>query len=304
MRNEKGSILVVTLAFVLVFTLLGLASIYFAGIQNEIANKRRDSAEAFWIADGLVEQIKNQIPITIDNKDQDVVPGDDSRKFDITTNQHLESGNLFNYKWDITAVATVNKQKRKILAVVDRFDIPEDPINSNTPITDLPPSIPPEHVNDQETITITEIIPTLREEVEAIGEFILVEQVAPDVVLQGTQDFVLVKVDSSPSVTIHTDNVTTTKLIVIDTTESSAFGNPQPTVNFVGNPIRAVLVVIGDANLVNPNIDGIVFIDGQATIAGNDSDVRLDPFAVDQALSTLGALPGEGNPKLVEWREF
>ena len=54
-RRKKGSILVVTLAFMLVFTLLGFWSIHYSFTQNEIAEKEKASAEAFWMADGAIE---------------------------------------------------------------------------------------------------------------------------------------------------------------------------------------------------------------------------------------------------------
>ena len=43
MKNNKGSILVLTVCFILVFTMLGLAVIYMAGAQNEAAEKRKFS---------------------------------------------------------------------------------------------------------------------------------------------------------------------------------------------------------------------------------------------------------------------
>lgn len=55
-NNENGSILVVTLAFVLVFTLLGFGSLHHVFVQNEIAEKEKASAKAFWLADGIAER--------------------------------------------------------------------------------------------------------------------------------------------------------------------------------------------------------------------------------------------------------
>jgi hypothetical protein len=59
MRNgNEGSILIMTLAFVLIFTLLGFGAIYFASLQHELASKEQMSAQAFWLADAGIERAK------------------------------------------------------------------------------------------------------------------------------------------------------------------------------------------------------------------------------------------------------
>ena len=61
MNNKKGSILVLVLTFILIFTMLGLTSIHYAGLQNEDSEKRAASAQAFWYADGAIEYAKTKI---------------------------------------------------------------------------------------------------------------------------------------------------------------------------------------------------------------------------------------------------
>src|SRR3989338_216322 len=61
MKNKRGSILIVTLGFIVVFTLLGVAVMHLAGAQNDVAVKQSFSTEAFWLADGVVERIRNKI---------------------------------------------------------------------------------------------------------------------------------------------------------------------------------------------------------------------------------------------------
>ncbi|HEY7710608.1 MAG TPA: pilus assembly PilX N-terminal domain-containing protein, partial [Candidatus Entotheonella sp.] len=51
MKNERGSILIMTLLFVFGFTLLGISSIYFATIHNEQAERQVGSTKAFWLAE-------------------------------------------------------------------------------------------------------------------------------------------------------------------------------------------------------------------------------------------------------------
>ena len=56
MKNQHGSILVVTLGFILVFTMLGLGSMYLSTVQNEAAEKRTFSTKAFWLAEAGIQK--------------------------------------------------------------------------------------------------------------------------------------------------------------------------------------------------------------------------------------------------------
>ena len=56
MNNKRGSILVVTLGFILVFTMLGLGSMYFSTVQNEAAEKRTASTKAFWLSEAGLQK--------------------------------------------------------------------------------------------------------------------------------------------------------------------------------------------------------------------------------------------------------
>jgi len=75
-RRNEGSILVVTLAFMLVFTLLGFWSIHYSFNQSEIAERGKSSAEAFWMADGAVENEYENLRVNPLNTraDTDAIP--------------------------------------------------------------------------------------------------------------------------------------------------------------------------------------------------------------------------------------
>lgn len=51
MRKSKGSVLAITVGFSLVFTMLGLASIYMSTLQSETQEKQILSQQAFWLAE-------------------------------------------------------------------------------------------------------------------------------------------------------------------------------------------------------------------------------------------------------------
>jgi Tfp pilus assembly protein PilX len=61
MNNKNGSILIVTLGFILIFTLLGLAAMHLSGVQNEAAVKQAYSTKAFWLADAGVQVGKKRL---------------------------------------------------------------------------------------------------------------------------------------------------------------------------------------------------------------------------------------------------
>ena len=56
MKDNKGSILAVTLAFMLAFTFIGFGSIYFVMRQNEAAVERIKSNNAFWLAEAGLQK--------------------------------------------------------------------------------------------------------------------------------------------------------------------------------------------------------------------------------------------------------
>jgi Tfp pilus assembly protein PilX len=56
MRNQRGSILVATLGFVLVFTLFGFGSLYLSSMQSEDAEKKAGSNKSFWSAEAGLQK--------------------------------------------------------------------------------------------------------------------------------------------------------------------------------------------------------------------------------------------------------
>ena len=65
MRDKKGSVLTVTLALVVVFLMLGLATMHFTSVQNEIAESRLSSMQAFWLADAGIEIARAKLQKTV-----------------------------------------------------------------------------------------------------------------------------------------------------------------------------------------------------------------------------------------------
>ncbi len=68
--NKNGSVLTITLVFVIVFMIMGLAVIHHAGLQLTAAEDREASIEAFWLADGAVEIALGKLKINV----SDIIP--------------------------------------------------------------------------------------------------------------------------------------------------------------------------------------------------------------------------------------
>jgi len=146
--NNKGSILTITLGFVLIFTLMGFASIHYAGVQNNIASKEIASNEAFWIADGMVERARAKLPGTLMNfppvieeskrKCEDLVKDDPNydKPYCVKTcvkalnDKKCAPKQTLNNSWIVYATGIVGKnsgykQRRTIQAILkgDTFEI-------------------------------------------------------------------------------------------------------------------------------------------------------------------------------------
>ncbi len=55
-NHKSGSVLIIVLGFILVFTLLGFSTLYLATLQNEAAEKRTASTKAFWLAEAGLQK--------------------------------------------------------------------------------------------------------------------------------------------------------------------------------------------------------------------------------------------------------
>jgi hypothetical protein len=61
MNNNKGSTLAIALSMVFLFAAMGVGTINYGGGQRAFWNSRASSAQAFWVADGAMQQALNYI---------------------------------------------------------------------------------------------------------------------------------------------------------------------------------------------------------------------------------------------------
>ena len=100
LNNNKGSLLVLTVGFALIFTMLGLAALYAAGLQNQMAEKLKASNQAFWLAEAGIESTRTNLPATPEiDSPSELGNGN----YTITSFQQISSS-----KWQVTARGSVN----------------------------------------------------------------------------------------------------------------------------------------------------------------------------------------------------
>jgi len=115
MKDARGSMLIIVLGFMVIFTSLGLGYIHLAGVQNEMADKQLSSLEAFWLADGMVERARKKLPNELLN---DVESIDNFHFYNVVTEKDPDLENT----WKVTSRGIVRNQKREIEAVIVKFD--------------------------------------------------------------------------------------------------------------------------------------------------------------------------------------
>lgn len=64
MKNSRGSVLVATIGFVLVFTLFGFSSIFLSNVQSDATNRQVASTQAFWLAEAGINRAITLYPFT------------------------------------------------------------------------------------------------------------------------------------------------------------------------------------------------------------------------------------------------
>ncbi len=114
MKGKKGVILVLTVSAMLIFTLLGIATMDFAGFQGQGIVKKTSATEAFWIAEAGIQRALASLPGNLFNQ------GDTLANGNYTVNTALKSG--YNHRWVITSTAH-RTPVRKVIEVEAAPDI-------------------------------------------------------------------------------------------------------------------------------------------------------------------------------------
>jgi len=320
--NNKGSLLVVTLTFVLIFTLLGFGAIRLAGLQNELAEKQEWSMEAFWLADGAVARASQQLPTKLFPAGQYVNIPLGNGTYDVSSARDVikdSQGNViytYQFQWVIDAQGTVRNQNRKIHAILSALDMRFNIMTRGT-IKDMdkcPQSsiiidctLVKEHANFSldnffqglNTAAIKNMADYTYRDPNNAGD------------VNPISGLTVVNLVEKSSLNITTDNSNGTVLLIVDTTAVS--GNPQkpPQINIEGNPyFFGVIWIRGEAKITGTSrINGAVVVEGasmeETKLSGNLT-LEYDEEAIERAVSLLGYshLVPPGPIKIINWEEI
>jgi len=307
MKNNHGSILVATLGFMLVFTLFGFSSIYVGTVQNELAETRRFSEEAFWLADGAIQKVKSNLPTIIPLETSSVL-GNGS--YDIN-----EIVLISPDRWRTKTAGTVNGQSRSIEAEIARYDITNAVTTPGTVNDDCLPD------------GSAQINGICAQNAEFTFESIFNGKSKAEVKNQaGTSQYDNVSGNSIPDIPPSNDlpvvtgvtyvtfeghhneslhvpaNSSDSGFLIIDASLSTG----SVTFNVTGGTFNGIIWVVGDVSITgNPSISGALFIEnsGDTKIAGT-SNITFDAQNVAEAAEDIGTTLTEKKPYIVSWKEI
>ena len=314
--NKDGSVLVVTLGFILIFTLLGVGALYHAGQENEAAEKRKVSMAAFWLADAGVERAKNKLqkipPV--------LIPTD-------AASRNLGQGAYDAYsivdpgcavcteRWLVHSEGLISNQKRAIEAIVAEHDI-TDVLTTEGPVKnfdDCPMgsvTVDCSLVKPNTDISLESVIGASKSDLFGAATHTYINPAnAGDVnPIEGIT--VILLTENNHSLSITTDNQTSPAFVLIDTTQVTAHPTPNITIAGTGDFV-GVIWIIGNAHLEGDTaINGAVFVESgptsQTQVLGNTTLV-YDAGAIDSAIEAVGGeLSGSqvGVPHLISYREI
>jgi len=315
--DNRGSILIMTLTFIFVFSLLGVGTIYHATCQNEDSEKLRASMQAFWLADGGIEYARRSIPAVVNENDTSL--GQGFYQVQSTIDQTDVNGNPIAF--DVISLGRVQAQgqrRRKIHAVIATAEANIDKVfKTRGPIKNYDP---PDDPDDSGQCDPPSSVDWICSEVEPNSDFSLTstfnmtledfyntthheyEDPAPsDIAIEDLDDLVIIKLVDNFSVQLPSRQIEGAGFVLIDTTEYT--GEKVPTVSIEGTGncpegegedcgnFSGILYIIGEAKIAgNPVFRGAAFVEGspvEVTPVTGNATFRFDAQAVDDALGDV-----------------
>ena len=331
----------VTLGFVLIFSLLGVALMRRATMQNETTERRTHSVEAFWIADAGVELARSKLakptPELIPEGDPvvDVISLGEGSYY-VYSEQDPDCATCID-RWHIRSQSLVHKhgvdgstlnQRRGIDAIVAAYDISNAIKTHGTVNGSCVPSGSAQiiggcesHVdftfetvfnglsyNDLIAMAAANPIPAthpIYHPPNTVNHLFHLDSPSDPFRVEGVT--VMFMEDNYNTLSLNTNDANVyvgPSILIVDTTGYT--GNPVPKVNVTGGVgFCGILWVIGHAKITgNADINGAVFIDEISpndTMVTGNPDVIFNPACVDTAINGFG---GTGAPGLIAWKEF
>lgn len=336
MKNNKGSVLVVSVGAMMIFTILGLGSVKLATTQNLLADQQRASTQAFWLAEAGYEKARHYL---LESPSVYIAQADAAQNlgkgsYDVYSETDPDCVGCID-RWLIHSdgVVTTGRQTgaltlnnaRAIEAIIAKYDIKNAITAQGTINDDCTP-------NGSATITGTceqntdfsfesvfngtsgaeflaeaqagglyYIDPNNSGDISLIREVTWVDIIVKNKINIDTANMELDLV-ADPS-----GNTTKAALLIIDTSQATSMLPPQ--VHIDGTlAFRGIIWIIGEAQIKGTSsIEGAAFVDGNPVLdtkVTGDADITFDPDAINDAVNTIDQTIFPGEPAVVSWKEI
>ena len=292
-RNQSGTVLVVTMGFVTVFTLLGMASIHHAMSEHKAVEARKASMQAFWLADGAVERARAELPLTRDFGVNPISVSNHSKgAYDFDTN--LSDGR--KYEWKVQAYGKVRGEQRNIVAYVSNKNLPDYAVTSNKVLSALPSFLTEGEVAHKPDLDI--------EKTFGVPQGQTYKSICTDGVVEitvGSEDIPADAIKNVACLDINTNDELITipeqksesTILIIDATKANEKSEFPTNIDFAGD-INGIVYVVGETTIgiyEDTQINGSVFLEGNSSILAlkkvggvdHEGDIQFDGELVDKA---------------------
>ena len=333
--NNRGSVLIITVGAIFVFTLLGLSSVYVSSLQNQIAEKQRALSQAFWLADAGIEKARYYLrktpPVLIDTADAPVNMG--KGNYDVFSQQDPDCPTCVD-RWFARSQGAVNTgaytgstqltHQRAIESIVARYDIENAITAQGTVNDDCTPNgsatitgtceqntdfsfesifngtSSGDFLNQAQAANLYYLDPNNSGDIDPVEDVTWIDLIVKNKVNISTANMPLDLV-ADPS-----GNTVQAAFIIIDTTQCQSVQPPQVHIDG-GLTFRGIIWIIGEAEIKGTsNINGAVFVDGNPVLdtkVTGDADITFDPVAVNEAVDTFSNSIFPGLPAIISWQE-
>jgi len=313
MKKEKGVILVLTVTFMLVFTLLGLAAMQFAGFQAQGTGNKIASTKAFWIAEaGIQRAVTHLLKGTGNFTLIDII---DQDNYSVTANV-TSSPALTPVRWQVDSTGTVIRYpfsiKKRILIKYGPAEM--DTIQTTGGLT-IGGSATVEDPKEQNvTFDFETIFGMSMDAMYGIKTYYYADKDFDNKAVVNGITFI--DISAGKTVNIPSSTWQGSGLLIVRTLDKKGKVVVDPdtvdpkdlgTLRIQGGTFNGILWVVGKLEMAsgNPVINGSVFVNcgkNQTTVLGN-ADLNFGQDAIDAIFS---GLPGNGIEqfKTLSWQEI
>jgi len=285
MFNDKGSILAITLAFALVFTMFGLSTIYLSGLQGETTEKEIGNNQAFWLAEAGIQQAFWNLPAKLGPFSDALISGTFTSQSTAVT----------PVRWTIDSTGSVYTQNRKV-----RVEVGANVLKAITTTGTLRApggEGPDNHVfpngsyEENATFTFESIFKVSEATLKGLATLVSDKKADQNNVIDG--------------ITWFQGNL---KITNMGGWKRKGILVVEGNLTMEGGTYDGIIWVKGSAKMINGKdlVNGAVFVaddsKGQTTINGNCA-INFKPAAIDEAFGYFGNGYPQTVHNIISWQE-